>query len=80
MKNHNCRSLCELHLFTILMHYLLKFFIYGNIKCKLLNLENAILTLMNVNLFLLQGWWLLRNNVELTTAAVVANCIGFLMG
>ncbi|XP_074272847.1 delta(14)-sterol reductase [Silene latifolia] len=30
--------------------------------------------------FSIQGWWLLKNNVELTTAAVVANCIVFLMG
>ncbi|KAK1563192.1 hypothetical protein Q3G72_023704 [Acer saccharum] len=26
------------------------------------------------------GWWLLRNKVELTTAAVIANCIVFLIG
>ncbi|XP_021743312.1 delta(14)-sterol reductase-like isoform X1 [Chenopodium quinoa] len=30
--------------------------------------------------FSIQGWWLLRNKVDLTTAAVVANCIVFLMG
>ncbi|CAI0408107.1 unnamed protein product [Linum tenue] len=30
--------------------------------------------------FSIQGWWLLRNNVELTTAAVIANCFVFLMG
>ncbi|XP_057549026.1 delta(14)-sterol reductase isoform X2 [Amaranthus tricolor] len=30
--------------------------------------------------FSIQGWWLLRNKVELTTAAVVANCITFVMG
>lgn len=30
--------------------------------------------------FSIQGWWLLRNKPELTTAAVVANCIVFLMG
>ncbi|CAH9083478.1 unnamed protein product [Cuscuta epithymum] len=30
--------------------------------------------------FSIQGWWLLRNKVELTTAAVVANCLAFLIG
>ncbi|KNA10646.1 hypothetical protein SOVF_142420 [Spinacia oleracea] len=30
--------------------------------------------------FSIQGWWLLRNKVDLTTAAVVANCIVFVMG
>ncbi|CAI0469472.1 unnamed protein product [Linum tenue] len=30
--------------------------------------------------FSIQGWWLLRNNVELTTAAVIANCFVFLLG
>lgn len=30
--------------------------------------------------FSIQGWWLLKNQVELTKAAVVANCIVFLMG
>nr|KYP73790.1 Delta(14)-sterol reductase [Cajanus cajan] len=30
--------------------------------------------------FSIQGWWLLRNNVELTTAATVANCFVFLIG
>lgn len=30
--------------------------------------------------FSIQGWWLLRNQVELTTAAIVANCFVFLMG
>ncbi|KAK7355484.1 hypothetical protein VNO80_14740 [Phaseolus coccineus] len=30
--------------------------------------------------FSIQGWWLLRNNVELTTAAMVANCFVFLIG
>lgn len=30
--------------------------------------------------FSIQGWWLLRNKVDLTTAAVVANCVVFLMG
>ncbi|KAL2933557.1 Delta(14)-sterol reductase [Bienertia sinuspersici] len=30
--------------------------------------------------FSIQGWWLLRNNVELTSAAVVANCLAFIMG
>ncbi|KAH7553427.1 hypothetical protein JRO89_XS12G0010600 [Xanthoceras sorbifolium] len=28
----------------------------------------------------LSGWWLLHNKVELTTAAVIANCIVFLIG
>lgn len=27
-----------------------------------------------------QGWWLLSNKVELTTAAVIANCLVFLIG
>uniref|UniRef100_M0ZSD3 Delta(14)-sterol reductase n=1 Tax=Solanum tuberosum TaxID=4113 RepID=M0ZSD3_SOLTU len=27
-----------------------------------------------------QGWWLLSNNVELTTAAIIANCLVFLIG
>uniref|UniRef100_M0ZSD1 Delta(14)-sterol reductase n=1 Tax=Solanum tuberosum TaxID=4113 RepID=M0ZSD1_SOLTU len=26
------------------------------------------------------GWWLLSNNVELTTAAIIANCLVFLIG
>lgn len=30
--------------------------------------------------FSIQGWWLLRNQVDLTTAAIVANCFVFLMG
>ncbi|XVE76034.1 hypothetical protein DITRI_Ditri12bG0140500 [Diplodiscus trichospermus] len=30
--------------------------------------------------FSIQGWWLLNNKVELTTAAAVANCIVFLIG
>lgn len=30
--------------------------------------------------FSIQGWWLLRNKVELTTAAIVANCFVFLIG
>ncbi|KAG8376665.1 hypothetical protein BUALT_Bualt09G0087400 [Buddleja alternifolia] len=30
--------------------------------------------------FSIQGWWLLRNKVELTTAAVIANCLVFLIG
>ncbi|KAK4783038.1 hypothetical protein SAY86_007412 [Trapa natans] len=30
--------------------------------------------------FSIQGWWLLKNKVELTTAAVVANCLVFLLG
>ncbi|KAJ9184424.1 hypothetical protein P3X46_004152 [Hevea brasiliensis] len=30
--------------------------------------------------FSIQGWWLLGNKVELTTAAVVANCLVFLIG
>ncbi|CAJ2672640.1 unnamed protein product [Trifolium pratense] len=30
--------------------------------------------------FSIQGWWLLKNKVELTTAAVVANCFVFLIG
>ncbi|XP_058075996.1 delta(14)-sterol reductase-like [Magnolia sinica] len=30
--------------------------------------------------FSVQGWWLLGNKVELTKAAVVANCLSFLIG
>ncbi|KAK3226732.1 hypothetical protein Dsin_006594 [Dipteronia sinensis] len=30
--------------------------------------------------FSIQGWWLLHNKVEITTAAVIANCIVFLIG
>ncbi|KAL3585900.1 hypothetical protein D5086_012767 [Populus alba] len=30
--------------------------------------------------FSIQGWWLLGNKVELTTAAVIANCFVFLLG
>ncbi|GLT63191.1 hypothetical protein SLA2020_357720 [Shorea laevis] len=30
--------------------------------------------------FSIQGWWLLSNKVELTTAAVIANCLVFLIG
>ncbi|KAL3825808.1 hypothetical protein ACJIZ3_021837 [Penstemon smallii] len=30
--------------------------------------------------FSIQGWWLLHNEVELTTAAVIANCLVFLIG
>lgn len=30
--------------------------------------------------FSIQGWWLLGNKVELTTAAVIANCLVFLIG
>ncbi|KAL3738047.1 hypothetical protein ACJRO7_019556 [Eucalyptus globulus] len=30
--------------------------------------------------FSIQGWWLLRNNVELTTTAAIANCFVFLIG
>ncbi|KAK1276982.1 Delta(14)-sterol reductase [Acorus gramineus] len=30
--------------------------------------------------FSIQGWWLLRNEVELSTAAAIANCIVFLVG
>ncbi|OIV90365.1 hypothetical protein TanjilG_19774 [Lupinus angustifolius] len=30
--------------------------------------------------FSIQGWWLLKNKVELTTAAIVANCFVFLIG
>ncbi|KAK4478711.1 hypothetical protein RD792_014209 [Penstemon davidsonii] len=30
--------------------------------------------------FSIQGWWLLHNDVELTTAAVIANCLVFLIG
>ncbi|KAG9160484.1 hypothetical protein Leryth_008860 [Lithospermum erythrorhizon] len=30
--------------------------------------------------FSIQGWWLLHNTVELTTAAVIANCLVFLIG
>ncbi|XP_030453770.1 delta(14)-sterol reductase [Syzygium oleosum] len=30
--------------------------------------------------FSIQGWWLLRNNVELTTTAAIANCFIFLIG
>ncbi|KAL8152312.1 hypothetical protein V2J09_010072, partial [Rumex salicifolius] len=30
--------------------------------------------------FSIQGWWLLKNNVELTTAGIVANCLVFFFG
>ncbi|KAF3441722.1 hypothetical protein FNV43_RR15637 [Rhamnella rubrinervis] len=30
--------------------------------------------------FSIQGWWLLSNKVELTTAAVIANCFVFMIG
>ncbi|XP_042403642.1 delta(14)-sterol reductase-like isoform X1 [Zingiber officinale] len=30
--------------------------------------------------FSIQGWWLLKNKVELTKAAIVANCLVFLIG
>ncbi|XP_057812116.1 delta(14)-sterol reductase-like isoform X2 [Salvia miltiorrhiza] len=30
--------------------------------------------------FSIQGWWLLRNKVEMTTAAIIANCLVFFMG
>ncbi|KAL6521144.1 hypothetical protein OROGR_017713 [Orobanche gracilis] len=30
--------------------------------------------------FSIQGWWLLNNDVELTTAAIFANCLVFLIG
>ncbi|KAL1369442.1 hypothetical protein AAHE18_02G196900 [Arachis hypogaea] len=30
--------------------------------------------------FSIQGWWLLANEVELTTAAIIANCLVFLIG
>ncbi|KAA8516667.1 hypothetical protein F0562_016827 [Nyssa sinensis] len=30
--------------------------------------------------FSIQGWWLLSNKAELTTAAVIANCFAFLIG
>ncbi|XP_041998134.1 delta(14)-sterol reductase-like isoform X3 [Salvia splendens] len=30
--------------------------------------------------FSIQGWWLLRNKVELTIAAIIANCLVFFMG
>ncbi|KAM3325016.1 delta(14)-sterol reductase isoform X1 [Capsicum chacoense] len=30
--------------------------------------------------FSIQGWWLLSNKVELTTAAIIANCLVFLVG
>lgn len=30
--------------------------------------------------FSIQGWWLLRNSVELTTVATIANCFVFLIG
>ncbi|OVA17863.1 Ergosterol biosynthesis ERG4/ERG24 [Macleaya cordata] len=30
--------------------------------------------------FSIQGWWLLRNNVELPKAAAIANCLVFLVG
>ncbi|KAI4300415.1 hypothetical protein L6164_033798 [Bauhinia variegata] len=30
--------------------------------------------------FSIQGWWLLRNKVELTTPAIIANCCVFLIG
>ncbi|GAB4833481.1 hypothetical protein Ancab_031724 [Ancistrocladus abbreviatus] len=30
--------------------------------------------------FSIQGWWLLKNRVELTTAAVIANCFVFVFG
>ncbi|KAL0338576.1 UNVERIFIED_CONTAM: Delta(14)-sterol reductase [Sesamum angustifolium] len=30
--------------------------------------------------FSIQGWWLLNNEVQLTTAAIVANCLVFLIG
>lgn len=30
--------------------------------------------------FSIQGWWLLSNKVELTTAAVIANCLVFIIG
>lgn len=30
--------------------------------------------------FFVQGWWLLHNKVELTTPAIVANCLVFLIG
>ncbi|KAI3471983.1 hypothetical protein Pfo_028671 [Paulownia fortunei] len=30
--------------------------------------------------FSIQGWWLLNNEVELTTAAIIANCLVFLIG
>ncbi|KAK9158789.1 hypothetical protein Scep_005363 [Stephania cephalantha] len=30
--------------------------------------------------FSIQGWWLLSNKVELTTAAAIANCLVFLIG
>lgn len=30
--------------------------------------------------FSIQGWWLLRNKVELTTPAIIANCLVFFMG
>ncbi|XLT10081.1 hypothetical protein HN51_055874 [Arachis hypogaea] len=30
--------------------------------------------------FSIQGWWLLANEVELTTAAIIVNCFVFLIG
>lgn len=30
--------------------------------------------------FSIQGWWLLRNDVELTKAGIIANCLVFLIG
>ncbi|KAL3642659.1 hypothetical protein CASFOL_013474 [Castilleja foliolosa] len=30
--------------------------------------------------FSIQGWWLLNNEVELTTAGIIANCVVFLIG
>ncbi|KAK4396470.1 Delta(14)-sterol reductase [Sesamum angolense] len=30
--------------------------------------------------FSIQGWWLLNNEVQLTTAAIIANCLVFLIG
>ncbi|KAK0585904.1 hypothetical protein LWI29_036049 [Acer saccharum] len=59
--------------------YILNYFAYEEYMTSTWDIIAERLGFM-VGGFCVTSWWLLRNKVELTTAAVIANCIVFLIG
>ncbi|XP_057983852.1 delta(14)-sterol reductase isoform X2 [Malania oleifera] len=81
-----CRSMILYQLFSVI--YILDFFFYEEYMTSTWDIIAERLGFMLVFgdlvwipfTFSIQGWWLLSNKVDLTTAAVIANCFIFLMG
>ncbi|CAM8931053.1 unnamed protein product [Rhodiola kirilowii] len=80
------RSMILYQLFTIF--YILDYFFYEEYMTSTWDIIAERLGFMLVSgdlvwipfTFSIQGWWLLSNKVELTTPAIFANCLVFLMG